>query len=335
MSKRYHLYAIGNALVDTELEVSDDFLARMEIGKGMMTLVDEARQAALVEALNSGGVLHRRASGGSACNTVVAARYFGASTYYACKVADDETGNFFVDDLRAAGVDTNMMNGGRPQGVSGKCLVMVTPDAERTMNTYLGISETVSVTELDEDAIRASEFVYIEGYLVTSDSGRAAAIRLRELAEQYGVRTALTFSDPAMTKFFRDGLEQMLGNGVDLLFCNEEEALHFTGAETLDNAVASLAKSCRQLVVTRGARGALVCHGNERLHIDPVPVKAVDTNGAGDMFAGAFLYAITHGHSLADAGRLASAASAQVVSDFGPRLRPDAHSILRQQVLGK
>src|SRR5690606_24324232 len=220
MSKRYHLYAIGNALVDTELEVSDDFLARMEIGKGMMTLVDEARQAALVEALNSGGVLHRRASGGSACNTVVAARYFGANTYYACKVADDETGNFFVDDLRAAGVDTNMMNGGRPQGVSGKCLVMVTPDAERTMNTFLGISETVSVTELDEDAIRASEFVYIEGYLVTSDSGRAAAIRLRELAEQHGVRTALTFSDPAMTKFFRDGLEQMLGNGVDLLFCN-------------------------------------------------------------------------------------------------------------------
>lgn len=334
MSKRYHLYAIGNALVDTELEVSDAFLQRMAIGKGMMTLVDEARQAELVEALNSDGVVHRRASGGSACNTVVAARYFGASTYYACRVADDETGRFFVDDLAAAGVDTNM-NGQRPQGVSGKCLVMVTPDAERTMNTFLGISETVCIDDLDEDAVRAAEYAYIEGYLVTSASGRAAAIHLRNLAERHGVRTAMTFSDPAMTRFFRDGLAEMLGAGVDLLFCNEEEALHFTGADDLDAAVRQLRDLCRQLVVTRGARGALICQGDERIEVAPVAVKAIDTNGAGDMFAGAFLYAITHGYSAADAGRLASAASARVVSDFGPRLQPEDHPALRQQILGK
>lgn len=334
MSKRYHLYALGNALVDTEIEIADEFLERMEIGKGMMTLVDEQRQQALLQALAETGVRHKHASGGSACNTVVAAQYFGARTYYACKVADDEDGRFFVTDLSAAGVDTNM-NGSRPAGTSGKCLVMITPDAERTMNTFLGISETVSVEEIDEQAVRDSAYVYIEGYLVTSDSARAAAIRLRELAEQHGVRTAMTFSDPAMARFFRSGLEEMLGDGVDLLFCNEEEALLFSGKEDLDTALEALMSLCRGLVITLGARGALAWDGNELHRIDPVAVKAVDTNGAGDMFAGAFLYAVSHGYDFATAGRLASAASAHVVSDFGPRLAPAAHAVVRQQVLEK
>lgn len=333
MSKRYHLYAIGNALVDTEIEVNDEFLASMEIGKGMMTLVDEARQHTLVTALANTGVTHKRASGGSACNTVVAAQYFGASTYYACKVANDETGAFFVHDLSAAGVHTNMQNQ-RADGVSGKCLVMITPDAERTMNTFLGISETVSVAELDIEAIKASEYVYIEGYLVTSESGRAAAIKLRETAKELGVRTALTFSDPAMTKFFRDGLAEMLGDGVDMLFCNEEEALLFTGAASLQDATAELKKFAQHLVVTLGARGAWLWDGENEHMVQPLAVKAVDTNGAGDMFAGAFLYAITHEHNFASAGKLASAASAKVVSDFGPRLAPADHLEIRRQVLG-
>ncbi|MBQ0755438.1 MAG: adenosine kinase [Gammaproteobacteria bacterium] len=334
MTKRYQLFAIGNALVDTEIEVSDAFLQRMDVGKGMMTLVDEARQHELVTAFANEGVKHKRASGGSACNTVVAARYFGASTYYTCKVSDDETGQFFVQDLTAAGVDTNM-SGPRPNGVSGKCLVMITPDAERTMNTYLGISETVSVDELDEEAIKQSEYVYLEGYLVTSETGRAAAIRLRELAEQHGIRTALTFSDPAMANFFRDGLAEMIGDGVDLLFCNKEEALLYTGKDNLDDAVEALMAVCRSLVVTLGAEGALLWDGSTLHQVEPVAVKAVDTNGAGDMFAGAFIYAITAGHSFADAGKLASAASARVVSDFGPRLAAQEHTDIRNAVLPK
>lgn len=334
MSKRYHLYALGNALVDTEIEVSDDFLQRMGIGKGMMTLVDRPRQEELLTAINGTGVRHKRASGGSACNTVVAARYFGASAYYACKVADDEDGAFFVHDLSVAGVDTNM-NGNRAAGVTGKCLVMVTPDAERSMNTFLGVSETVSETELDEAVIRDSEYVYIEGYLVTSDNSRGAAVRLREMAEAHGVRTAMTFSDPAMTRFFRDGLEQMLGNGVDLLFCNEDEAKLFTGKDTLEAAMDSLMQVSRSLVVTCGARGAVAWDGNDVHRIPAHPVTAVDTNGAGDMFAGAFLYGVTHGYGFELAGRLASVASARVVSDFGPRLAPEQHRLIRTEVLGR
>jgi sugar/nucleoside kinase (ribokinase family) len=333
MTARYDIYAIGNALVDTEVEVSDAFLDRMGIGKGMMTLVDEARQHELVTALNGESRVHRRASGGSACNTVVAAQYFGAHTYYACRVADDDTGRFFVDDLRAAGVETNMVDN-RSQGVSGKCLVMITPDAERTMNTFLGISETVGDEAVIDEAVAASRFAYIEGYLVTSPSARAAAIRLRQTARRHGVRTALTFSDPAMVQFFADGLREMIGEGVDILFCNEAEALGFSACDNLDDAMVVLKRHAGQLVITRGARGARLWDGNETIDIAPFPVRAVDTNGAGDMFAGAFLYALSQQHDFATAGRLASAAAARVVSDFGPRLPAAEHLAIRRDVLG-
>lgn len=334
MTKKYDVYALGNALVDTEIEVSDAFLERMDVGKGLMTLVDEARQAELLEALANEAEPRKQTSGGSACNTVVATRYFGGNSYYACKVADDATGTIFVDDLTAAGVDTNM-NGPRDTGVSGKCLVMLTPDAERTMNTYLGISSQVSDAELDEAAIAASQYVYLEGYLVSGDSSRAAAIKLRQLAENNGVKTSLTFSDPAMVQFFKDGLDEMLGERVDLLFCNEAEATSFTDTDNVDAALEALKPRCGSAVITLGADGALVWDGEQTHRIDPVAVKAIDSNGAGDMFAGAFLYAITHGHDFAAAGKLAAAAAARLVSEFGPRLPAEVHQELRNAILGE
>lgn len=334
MEKKYDVYALGNALVDTEIEVSDAFLERMEVGKGLMTLVDEERQQALVAALASEAEPHKETSGGSACNTAVATRYFGGTSYYACKVADDATGDTFVGDLTDAGVDTNMA-GPREAGTSGKCLVMITPDAERSMNTFLGISSTVSSTELDEQAIAASRYVYLEGFLVSSDSARAAAIKLRQLAEKHGVKTALTFSDPLMVQLFRDGLAQMLGDGVDLLLCNEAEAKGFTDTDSIDEAREKLQPLCRSLVITRSEKGALVWDGEQCHSIDPVAVKAVDSNGAGDLFAGAFLYAITHGHDFATAGKLAATAAARLVTEFGPRLSPQAHRDIRRAVLGE
>ncbi|CUR46009.1 Ribokinase [Alloalcanivorax xenomutans] len=334
MEKKYDVYALGNALVDTEIEVSDAFLERMEVGKGLMTLVDQARQAELLQALEGEAEPHKLTSGGSACNTVVAARQFGGSGYYACKVAGDDTGDIFVRELLAAGVDTNM-NGNRPRGISGRCLVMITPDAERTMNTFLGISEQVSEDEVDEQIVAASRYVYLEGYLVSSPSARAAAIRLRQLAEKNGVGTALTFSDPAMVRFFRDGLTEMLGDGVDLLFCNEDEAKGFTDTDTPEAALEALKPLCRTLVMTRGAEGSLLWDGQQAHAIPCDPVKPVDTNGAGDMFAGAYLYAITHGHDAVTAARLANAAAGRLIVEFGPRLPNGAHQEIRQRILGE
>lgn len=319
MTKRYHVYGVGAALVDTEIEVSDADLAAMAVEKGLMTLVDEPRQAQLLAHLQGHLVHSKRASGGSAANTIIAIAQFGGNAFYSCKVADDDNGRFYLDDLRAAGV-AHGEGGASAAGITGKCLVLITPDAERSMNTFLGISATLSEADLAPAAIADSEYVYIEGYLVTSPTGRAAAIRTRELAERHGVKTSLSFSDPGIVGYFRDGLREMLGARVDLLFCNRDEALSWAQTDDLDRAVVELKKVADTFAITLGADGALVYDGSAMHRIAPHAVKAVDTNGAGDMFAGAFLYALTQGRSFVEAGRLASVAAATVVADFGPRL---------------
>ncbi|WP_250658652.1 adenosine kinase [Alkalimarinus coralli] len=332
MSK-YHVYGIGNALVDKEFEVEERFLKSANIDKGLMTLVEQDRLVDILDKLKSTYGLKKRASGGSAANTIIAVSYFGGKTFYSCNVANDETGDFYVKDLKAAGVDTNLGDN-REEGTTGKCLVMITPDAERTMNTYLGITADLASRHLDEDAINASEYLYIEGYLVSSDSARSAAIEAKKVAEANGVKTAFTFSDPAMVQFFKDGLVEMIGDGVDLLFCNEAEALNFSDTDNLADAVEHLKRIAKRFAITLGSKGALVFDGEKQLNIAPHSIKAVDSNGAGDMFAGAFLYAITHGYSYQQAGDLASLASAEVVSNFGPRLESEKHQQIKENVLG-
>ncbi len=325
----YHIYGLGAALVDTEIEIHDDELARLGVDKGLMTLVDESRQHELIQALDNHLVYSKRASGGSAANTVIAASYFGARTFYSCKVADDDNGQFYLNDLRAAGVDS-LFNGNREPGITGKCLVLITPDAERSMNTFLGISASLSCEDLDPTALARAQYVYAEGYLVTSPSGRAAAIEAFRQARAAGGRTALSFSDPGMVAHFRDGLGEMIGDGVDLLFCNRDEALGWAGSDDIEVAVRELRQMAAQFAITLGAEGALVFDGRELHRVAPHKVRAVDTNGAGDMFAGGYLYAISQGMSAAEAGRLGCLAAARVVSDYGPRLPGPAHAELLQ-----
>jgi fructokinase len=326
---KYHIYGIGNALVDKEFEVEDSFYTDLDIDKGMMTLIEEDQLAERLATLNDRFGLKKRACGGSAANTIIGASYFGAKTFYTCNVANDEAGDFYMKDMQDAGVDTNL-GPNRDEGVTGKCLVMVTPDAERTMNTYLGITTNLEQKHINEEALKDSEYAYIEGYLVTSELSRAAAIKVRELAKANGVKTALTFSDPAMVQFFNDGVKEMIGDGVDLLFCNEEEAKLFAETDNLDDAIAFIRTLAKTFAITLGENGAIAFDGEKMHTIAGNKVTAVDSNGAGDMFAGAFLYAITHGHDFAAAGRLASAASAQVVSQFGPRLDAKQHTPLKE-----
>ncbi len=332
MAKKYHVYGMGNALVDIVTEVSDAFFAEHSIEKGFMTLVDEDRQHQLVNAIHLPG--SDRQCGGSAANTIIGAAQFGARCYYSCKVANDEMGDFYHGDLTSHGVSTNLSPGAHEEGITGKCLVMTTPDAERTMNTFLGITATYSTGEVDEAALRDSEFLYIEGYLVTGESSREAMKAAKRIAETHGVKTALTFSDPSMVKYFRDEMAEVVGSGVDLLFCNEEEAMLYTGTDSVSRAVEALKPVAKSFVVTLGPKGALVFDGTKEIRIDPFPTDAIDTNGAGDLFAGAFLYALTHGKSYEDAGRLASLASSKVVSKWGPRLEKYQAEELRDQLFG-
>ena len=324
---KYDIYGIGNALVDMEFAVDDDFLKQNGIEKGLMTLVEKSRQEELVAALAH--LKEKKAGGGSAANTLFAANYFGSSCFYSCKVADDTSGQFFRDDLTQAGIGSNLTE--LEAGTSGKCLVLVTPDAERTMNTFLGISEEVGERELDFTALADSKLLYLEGYLVTSPSGQAAAIAARKYAEENGIKTALTFSDPAMVMHFKDGLGAMLGDGVDLLFCNEEEAKSWADTSDLSTAVERLQSIAKSFAITLGGEGALLFDGTQAHKIAPNQVTPIDSNGAGDMFAGAFLYGLSQGMSFPDAGKLASLAASQVVSQFGPRLAAERHGELLKQ----
>lgn len=320
MSKHYDVYGIGNALVDIVTEVDRDFFLKNEIEKGVMTLVDEKRQHHLIHAIDM--KKSKMSCGGSAANTIIGVNQFGGKSYYTCLVAKDDLGRFFLMDLKRNGVDTNLSPESCPPGITGKVLVMTTPDAERTMNTFLGISSHLSPEHLNESALADSAYVYLEGYLVTSPTGLEAMKAAKKIAERKNVKTALTFSDPSMVKYFSTQMNQVIGASVDLLFCNEEEAMIFTGTDKLTSAREKLKEVAKHFVITLGANGAMIYDGDTFISIEPYRVKAVDTNGAGDMFAGAFLYGITHGQSYAEAGKLASLASSRVVTQFGPRLEP-------------
>ncbi|MGK7873688.1 MAG: adenosine kinase [Xenococcaceae cyanobacterium] len=315
---KYHVYGIGNALVDMEFEVSADLLQKLKIDKGVMTLMDEDHQEEVLRRLSDFPC--KKSCGGSAANTIVAVSQLGGKGFYSCKVANDETGSFYLEDLLRCGVETNLQNGNRKDGITGKCLVMVTPDADRTMNTFLGITASLSEDELVPEAIAESEYLYIEGYLVSSPTAKAAAIKAREIAQNAGVKTALSLSDPNMVEFFKEGLLKIVGSGLDFIFSNEVEALKMAETEDISVAIEHLKTLAKGFAITRSAKGSLIFDGQELIEIAPVKVKAIDTVGAGDIYAGVFLYGITHGMNYAEAGNLASLASSRIVTSFGPRL---------------
>lgn len=320
--KKYQIYGLGAALVDTEVVVTNKFLNTHKIDKGVMTLVDEARQFELLAALDSHHV--KRSCGGSACNTIVAASCFGSTGFYSAKVADDDDGRFFIDDLQAMGVDFHKVaaNTGISTcaSITGKCLVLVTDDAERTMNTFLGANLELTSNEIDETSLINSEWLYLEGYLVTDEARTNVAVQAMELAKANQVKTSLSLSDPFVVQVFGDNLRKVIGDGIDLLFCNSHEARSFTKTHSTEAAAEQLKKYAKTFVITRGAGGSLSYDGKDLVQTSGVTANAVDTNGAGDMFAGAFLYAINSGHDYIWASRFANAASARVVSQFGPRI---------------
>lgn len=322
----FHVYGIGNALVDIEFRVTPDDLERLHIDKGVMTLVEETRQSEMLNYLHEQQVY--RSAGGSAANTVIALSQFGGNGFYSCKVADDELGHLYTEDLRSHGIATNAHERSEP-GHTGRCLVMVTEDADRTMCTYLGITGELGRGEIVDDALRASDYLYIEGYLASSPTARDAVAYAREIAQAANVDIALSLSDPNVVRLFGDGLREMIGPGVDLLFSNEEEALEISGSRNIDDAVAALQLLARQFVITRGPNPALVHDGERTIEVPAKPVKPLDTTGAGDIFAGAFLYGLGEGWDVVESAQLANAAAARLITTYGPRL----DTVAMQEVL--
>jgi sugar/nucleoside kinase (ribokinase family) len=311
----YDVFGVGNALVDIQARIDDSLLDDLGIDKGIMTLVDDNRQADVLGLL-ANHPLHRCA-GGSAANTIVATADFGGSAAYVGKVGNDEVGNFFLQDMRDLGVTIDVKPASAP---TGTCAVLISQDAQRTMLTNLGASATLTEADIDEELIKAAKYVYIEGYLLSGETTKAAAYRAMQIANRSGVKVALTASDPFLVNMIRDEIWALITGPVDLFFCNELEAKSLTGEDDPIACGAKIHEHAENVALTLGSAGSIIMHGGESLPIEGVPVEAIDTTGAGDMYAGALLYGITNGMGWQQSGHLASHAAARIVSQMGARL---------------
>jgi len=311
----YNVYGVGNAIMDLQVQCDDAFLAANGIEKGIMTLTEPDRQQAILQALSDHTIHY--CSGGSAANTIVGVADMGGKTAYASKTGHDAFGRQYLSEFATLGVHTHV---DAADGDTGTCVVLITPDAQRTMLTHLGVSVTLSEDDMDEAAIAAAEYIYVEGYLFAGPSTRAAALKAIALAKKVGTKVALTVSDPFLIDICRADFESLLDGSVDLLFCNEIEAAALTGESDPIHAAHAIHKKCANVALTLGKKGSIIMHGGEAFPVEGVEVEAIDTTGAGDMYAAGVLYGITHGYSWQHAGRIGSHAAAKVVAQLGARL---------------
>jgi sugar/nucleoside kinase (ribokinase family) len=318
----YDVYGIGNALLDVEYEVKNpEILEAIGIKKGLMTLVSQEKQEEIIQLIGQENI-RNMTSGGSVANSMAAILHFGGSGFLSCRIAADQTGEQYHQEMKRMGLASNFDHMPKPDGSTGRCLVKITPDSDRTMSTYLGVSVDLSPSELNFKALSCSRYLYLEGYLLSSISGLDAVKQAKQFAHEHQVKTALSLSDPFMVKSFNPVFRELLSTPIDMLFANQDEALNFTGTTELSEAARLLPRWARQFAITRGARGSLVYDGSTFHELPPEPAKPIDTVGAGDMYAGSFLYALAKGYSFLEASKLAGVSSAYVVTQYGPRISP-------------
>ena len=314
-SGQLDVIGIGNALVDVLSHADEDLIVRQGLAKGTMRLVDEARARALYEAMGPGVEM----SGGSAANTVVGVASFGGRAHYVGKVRDDQLGDVFGHDLRATGVgyDTPRATSGPP---TGRCLILVTPDAQRTMSTFLGASVRLGPADVDRGLIARGKILYLEGYLFDPPDAQEAFRAAAAIAHAAGRKVALTLSDPFCVERHRAAFLDLVQHHVDILFANEAEICALYQVRDFDAAVSHVRGHCELAALTRSAKGSVLVQGN-RLHVVQAhPVDAVvDTTGAGDLYASGVLYGLAQGLDLPTCGRLGSLAAAEVIAHVGAR----------------
>lgn len=312
---RYDVIGIGNAIVDIIGRCDDDFLAQHDALKGNMRLVDAETVASIYGDMGPGVEI----SGGSAANTLVGVASFGGRAAFIGKVADDDFGKVFAHDIRAAGVDfASMPVGGKAP--TSRCLILVTPDGERTMNTYLGISTDLDQGEVDPEAIRAAGIVYLEGYLFDQPEAKAAFRQAVEIARSAGRKVALTLSDGFCVDRHRGEFRDLIRDGVDILLANENEITSLYETDDFEDAAQRAGAETELAALTRSAKGSVIISKGQRIEIPVHPIeRLVDSTGAGDLYAAGFLYGIATGKDLATAGRLGSIAAAEVISHVGAR----------------
>ena len=312
---QFDVVAIGNAIVDIIGRCDDGFLERHGASKGIMNLVDTDRVATLYSAMGPGIEI----SGGSAANTAAGIASLGGRAAFIGKVAEDEFGRIFRHDIRAAGVafNTPAVAGER---ATSRSLILVTPDGQRTMNTFLGISTELDQGEVDPAVIQNANIVYLEGYLFDRDEAKAAFRQAVDIANKAGRRVALTLSDAFCVNRHRAEFLQLIRSGIGILFANESEILSLYETENFEEAARRVAQDTPLAVLTRSEKGSLIISNGERVEVAAEPIsKVVDTTGAGDLYAAGFLFGLALDYDLAAAGRLGSFAAAEIIGQIGAR----------------
>ena len=329
---KYDLCSIGSALVDITFQIEDDFLERNKergISKGGMTLIDKRDQYDLIQALNESGKEPGKACGGSATNSVVAASLFGSNCFMSCIVGDDENGRFYLEDLTSNGIG-HSSDQIKSENPSGQCLVMVSDDAERTMCTNLGINSEFSPKNVDEVVIRNSSFILLEGYLIASPEGFNSFKKAFDLAKEHDVKVALSLSDVFIVSSFKNELKELITTKCDLIFCNEAEAAEFAGYDQEEAIFSFFKEYTPNLLITKGAEGCIGYDKECSFSVPGVKVDAVDSNGAGDMFAGAVINSLNEGKDLKKSAEFGCYASSKIVQNSGPRLRSEQYKKIKE-----
>lgn len=326
---RYDVIAIGNAIVDVMAPCDDELIEELQLNRGGMTLVDTQRAHELYDAMGPA----REISGGSAANTLAGLAALGAQCAFIGQVADDQLGEVFTHDIRAVGIDFDTpARPGHPP--TARCLIFVTPDGQRTMNTYLGASQFLPAAALDEEAIGGASILYLEGYLWDPEEPRAAMRRAIETARAAGRKVAFTLSEVFVIERHGDDFRALIDDGmIDILFANHLELYALTGTTDVDAGIAALDGKVPVLVVTRSADGAVAVANGERAEVAAEPIEeVVDTTGAGDLFAAGFLYGHVRGEPLARCLRRGAIAAAEVISHYGARPEADLQELMAQKL---
>jgi Sugar kinases, ribokinase family len=316
MSYQYDVFGMCNALFDLQAEVPDEMLTELKVGKGGMFLISEEEQRAMVPKVYTR--LVNSESGGSGANTMIGLALLGGKACYTSRVGRDEHGSLYRQGLEKLGVKPNL---GAGDGETGICLVFITPDTQRTMCTFLGVAQDLQTEDLNLDDLRASQYLYITGYLWDTENQKEAVLRAMQEANQAGVKVALSLSDPFCVQRHKEDFTRLLKEHVDVVFANKDEAMLLTDAEDARAAAAQITEMAGCLtVVTMDKHGSLIQEGSTTYDIPVYPVEAIDTTGAGDMYAAGILYGLTQGLRMEATGRIAAYAAAQVVAKLGPRL---------------
>lgn len=319
---------VGNAIVDVIAQSDENDLARLDLNKGTMTLIDDVQAEWLYSEMGAG----IETSGGSAANTLAGIASLGGTGAYIGKVRDDQLGGVFSHDIKAIGVDYRSR--AATEGPStARCLIFVTPDADRTMQTYLGVSVMLGPDDIDPEAIGDAQITYLEGYLFDRDEAKEAFVKAAELAHAAGRKVALSLSDPFCVDRHRASFKHLVEGHVDILFANSDEIRSLYETESFDDAVGQLVGKIDLAAVTRGAEGSVIVTADEVVEIEAEKVdKVVDTTGAGDLYAAGVLYGLTQGYELAVAGRIGSICAAEVISHYGARPATPLSDLVKEKL---